>query len=643
MRVALAIIHHANQYLITDGYENRTGLREVLGSKNAAGLRRVLDAHARFGIPANLHISGTLLEAIAWHDPEFLSELTALYRQGVVELVGSCYGQNLMRFFSYRDNFRQLQEQFRLYKDYLSADVRDVSVFWPPERLWDTERMADVLTDPRLLNGGYQYVVIDDRVLLSVCDAGSPRHQYDHAPEWRRELFQPWRIADGHGLIALPISSTLRHSIPPTRPEHWRELERQIEWLAASTSEVGDQIAIYGDDMEKPAAVGGWEAGGPDAFEQFLRWVDENSSVRPVKLGEWAETARIAGTKQVETGTFRELANHFHAGEDCGKWYFAADWERYRGYFDWSKNRVEHLASLGAEGSLIGLARKHLLTSAWETAWHTPPSGPHGDPSHAGQPTPWIRAIASHSRHAAVIAEAAYWMRHKTEDAHAYVYDIDNDGEDEIVMKNECLFAVLTPRWGGRLVYLFVLDGPRGAMVIGNPSDDWNWMEELNKHMEVPANHPGALAGQGFENDCFEPQEISGNGAEAWVVLRNVQRDSMALGLCKEIRLRRGENRLTIAYQLTGALPFIDVVFGLSPDYENLLRSGKRILSPVDRPGARGWKAMAVAVWVEAQSGTWLPEARLFGHGMAMTLHAAGPRFTVRIGATAAQEGGGEK
>src|SRR5262249_9202434 len=158
-----------------------------------------------------------------------------------------------------------------------------------------------------------------------------------------------------------------------------------------------------------------------------------------------------------------------------------------------SQGQVRRLDEMGADPALIALAEKHLLASTWETAWHTPPSGAHGCAGSDGGPSVWTKALASPSRHAVGIAEAAFWRRHKDESAHAWVQDIDNDGEKELILASDELFAVFTPRWGGRLVYLFHLSGDPASLVIGNPSDDWNFMQELNKCMEVPRNHPGAL------------------------------------------------------------------------------------------------------------------------------------------------------
>src|SRR2546430_13554503 len=69
----LAIVHHANQYMVTDGYDNRVGISGIVGtSSSQTGLLRVLKLHERYRVPFSLHISGTLLES---RSEEHTSEL----------------------------------------------------------------------------------------------------------------------------------------------------------------------------------------------------------------------------------------------------------------------------------------------------------------------------------------------------------------------------------------------------------------------------------------------------------------------------------------------------------------------------------------------------------------------------------------
>ncbi|MEA3005575.1 MAG: starch synthase, partial [Acidobacteriaceae bacterium] len=186
--------------------------------------------------------------------------------------------------------------------------------------------------------------------------------------------------------------------------------------------------------------------------------------------------------------------------------------------------------------------------------------------------------------------------------------DVDDDGEQELVLKNDKLMAVLSPRWGGRLVALFSVHGNHGSMVIGNPSDDWNWCEELNRYMEVPANHPGALTDVGFEHDAYEAQVLIAQGPKVLALLHNRQSHSRACDLRKELCLVNGENALLVEYTLPPSLPSLMVEFGLSPDYLNLLRHGRPLLRESVNNGTRACSANGTSVWVKSDDAsqiTW--------------------------------------
>lgn len=637
--VALAIVHHANQYIISNGYTNRCGIQSVVGSKSAKrGFAYILELHRRYRIPANIHLSGTLLESLAWFQPQLLTALRDMYRENLLEVIGSTYSQNIMRFFNRDYNIRQINEELDLCELHLGIEPRHLKSFWPPERVWDTPAMAPAIRDPALRNGGFDYVFIDDRVLLAVGGKNSPRHSYDRNPKWDPSLFHAYRISEGQGLIALPIGTHLRHCIPPRTPEQQNGIEKQLRWISSLDPAFHDAdfLAIYGDDMEKPAAVG-WDPGGPLQFEQFLHWLSETAWVKPIKVSEWASTARIADAGNIEGGTYLELACQFNAGELYEKWFFDPRWAAYRDHFEWAEKRVRDLNSLGADPGLIELAQKHLLASTWETAWHTPTEGAHGDICSDGGPSGSSRATASHSRHAAMIATAAHWQMHKDGKAHCYLRDVDNDGEEELVLQNRALFAVISPKRGGRLIALLAVDGANGKMVIGNPCDDWNLKEELHDYMDTPPNHPGALADVGFEHDSYTVDIVVAEGGSVCARLRNDQTNSRAFGLVKELRLSTYQDHtLQVEYSLPETLRTLDVEFGLSPDYLNLLRKGRSILKAHQKKDARGCSTDSVAVWVtptDSLPSRWTkPYQRDFGHGRALRLSVEERHFGLVIG-----------
>jgi alpha-amylase/alpha-mannosidase (GH57 family) len=123
-------VHHANQYLITDGYDNREGITEIVEGYAAA-----LRLHEKYGIPASFHLSGTLIETLAWHYPWFLELVRELREKGLISLIGGTYSENVMPLFEPSFNSRQLDEFLWLYRRHLRRPPQELEVCWVPERV----------------------------------------------------------------------------------------------------------------------------------------------------------------------------------------------------------------------------------------------------------------------------------------------------------------------------------------------------------------------------------------------------------------------------------------------------------------------------------------------------------------------------
>ncbi len=77
MRVPFAFAYHVDQWLITEGYDNRCRLRDTLGSVNSKSVvGRAPEPQRTDDIPATLHYSDTLLKIIARHPLAFLQGLS---------------------------------------------------------------------------------------------------------------------------------------------------------------------------------------------------------------------------------------------------------------------------------------------------------------------------------------------------------------------------------------------------------------------------------------------------------------------------------------------------------------------------------------------------------------------------------------
>jgi starch synthase len=212
--------------------------------------------------------------------------------------------------------------------------------------------------------------------------------------------------------------------------------------------------------------------------------------------------------------------------------------------------------------------------------------------------------------------------------------DIDEDGEDEVILKGEHLYAVIAPEQGGRLIYLFTLTPEGGALVVGNPTDDWNFQEELNRYMDHPPNHPGALADVGFEHDRYLVSALS-DGTHAWVEMTNVEEGSRLFGTRKSVLLASGHPALVVCYRMPEGSGGLATESCLAPDYYRLLREGRRGLNPCNGESWRGFRNGDVAVWLGLagdEETDWTEPAQAeAGHGMNFRVQADTSHFHLLI------------
>lgn len=626
MPLPVALVHHANQYLITDGYTDREGLTALLD-----GYASLLRLHAHYRVPANLHLSGTLIEAAAWHHPWFLRLVRDLRATGLVSLVGGTYSENVLTAFDDRFNRRQLDELFWLYQRHLDCPPEELTVCWVPERVWRTDGLAHVLTSPELPNGGYRYVLLDDRLLYPTDGAyeGSDRELFDHAdPDGPppADALRPCRITGGQGLEMVPMSTRLRYWVPPEDPTHWRSLGKMTD---LTTAPGDDTVLVYADDLEKTTGVGPWHPSARHRYEEFLRWLITQPKLAPVSLPSWLEQRkRPAQERAVESGTFIELARTWRAGEDYHGWSQDPDWTPYHRFLERAQSAIEATEQEDADPGLVALAWKHLLASSYETAWR--------DTAAPGTPlAPWSKALASHTRACSVMVAAARWFGQTDPKPYVELVDVDGDGEDELVMANRHLFAVLAPRHGGRLIYLTTRSEHAATLVVGNPSDDWNWQESLNRYMDEPANHPGALADSGFTHDRYDAT-VAREDDDVLVELVDVEPDSALRGARKRILLEPDSPALVVGYDLPAEQPSLTVEVCLSTDYYSLLRNGRqgvrrfggRTFRGMRNGGTRAWVALA------GDEGTsWhAPRRPEVGHGLVVELCSRTRSFHLLLG-----------
>lgn len=615
-RADLILVQHAHQHIVTAGYDNREGVFDL-----HRALSGMLLEHLARRVPLALHISGTLTTALMWHVPAFAGLVRRASEEGLLELIGSAYAQNVMPLFSAEHNLRQLGETLRLYQRHYGVHPENVTCAWVPERVWNTEILAGVFASPDLPNGGYRTVLLDDRhAYRTHADAGDvSRAEFDaeSAPgaaclgeyAWRdRPLpggdgrhLRPYRIAGAERLVVLPLSSELRYALPVHGPAQAERLERVLASAAATGR---GTLLTFGDDAERSGGVGPW-APSPwheqslSPYAATMAVLTEDPRVRLRLPSEWLAHHDVTAVRPVDPGGFYELVTQQGAGEDYRGFWDAEEWRPYRAELQ----AVEELLCAPVPGTPSGglwdAAWQQLMVSSYETGWQEP------DDAGVYRPAPWAKATANHVREARLLAAAAARADRPERTVFVQVADLDGEGNEEIVLCNGAMFVVVSPRYGGRIVLACDLTIAGGRVVIGNFADDWNWQEQPHQFMGRPRNHPGGLADVGAENDRYAIVDLRVDDGGLLLVLGNVELGSRLHGLRKTFRLPVDANRLEVSYRLPEHCARVGVEFALCPDYLHLLREGREALTSLEGDGRarRGFAAGRTAVWVDVEGG----------------------------------------
>ena len=102
-------------------------------------------------------------------------------------------------------------------------------------------------------------------------------------------------------------------------------------------------------------------------------------------------------------------------------------------------------------------------------------------------------------------------------------------------------------------------------MLVGNPCDDWNWMEELNRFMDVPRNHPGAFADVGFEHDRYDAEVIEDSLQADPTFASEMWTRKPARGLIESVRVDRPCGVFFVRYISDPAMSGLSVDCGSVP------------------------------------------------------------------------------
>lgn len=234
-------------------------------------------------IPFALHTSGSLLEWLEQHRPEYIERLAALVERGQTEIIGGAFYEPILANIPRRDRIGQIQAYTRHLERLFNTQVRGM---WMPERVWEQAFAGD------LTAAGIRYTILDDHHFRSGGMRPDDLHGYYVTED------------EGRLLSILPGSERLRYLIPFQDPED------TIACLHDIAERCDDPLVVFGDDGEK---FGTWPDTWKHVYEdgwlrRFLDALRENSEWLHVTTpAEALDHVQPQGLFYVPDASYREM------------------------------------------------------------------------------------------------------------------------------------------------------------------------------------------------------------------------------------------------------------------------------------------------------------------------------------------------
>ena len=444
-------------------------------------------------LPIVLHISGSLLDWLAGHHPEYIERVREFVRLGQIELLGGPYYEPILAAIPRRDRIGQIQ----LYKQHLEKlfETR-VRGMWVPERVWEQAFAGDIV------EAGMEYTLLDDTHFRNAGLNEDDLNGYYLTEE------------SGRLLKVFAGGERLRYLIPYADPG------QLIEHCRGIANRFPNPVLIFGDDGEK---FGVWPGSKDHVYRdgwlrRFFTALRENQQwLHVTTMAEAVDHVSPVGRVYLPDASYREMTEwalptekqtHFRnliaTNEQRHDWHLmrqfvrAGFWrnflvkypeanEMYSRMVQVSR-RLEEVSSTVAPGpatQLVREARRELYRSQCNCPyWH----GAFG-----GLYLPHLRnAIYGSLISADSLLDRATGRRGRWVDIQAD--DFNLDARKEIRLAGDKLIAFLAPGRGGHLYELDVRQIRTNLLATLNRRPE-PYHAKIREH----AGHSGTNSGGGVD------------------------------------------------------------------------------------------------------------------------------------------------
>ncbi|MBW3541914.1 MAG: DUF1926 domain-containing protein [Planctomycetes bacterium] len=234
-------------------------------------------------LPISLHISGSLLEWLVEHRPQYVDRVREFVERGQIEIIGGAFFEPILACIPHRDRVGQIQAYSQYLERTFGGKVRGM---WVPERVWE-QAFASAIVD-----AGIEYTVLDDYHFRCAGLADDELHGYYLTED------------EGRVLKVFPGSERLRYTIPFQQPE------KTIEYMRELGNRFPGAVAVFGDDGEK---FGTWPETKKHVYEdgwlrRFLDALRNNADwLKVTTLAEAVDNISPAGRIYLPDASYREM------------------------------------------------------------------------------------------------------------------------------------------------------------------------------------------------------------------------------------------------------------------------------------------------------------------------------------------------
>ena len=631
----LAIVAHGNQAV-----EMARDMHDLVDNGQGAGYQRPVKIHNIYtNCPMNLHITPTLAMAMEWAEvgnektwysgAAFNEAIRAGVAKGAFSLLGSTFSDHMIKY--YPDAFNAANA--KMAEDTLNAIYGNGEKVVSTNIFWLSERVADWDILQKLARMGYQATVVD---------------QTPHLLDWfGRET--------ALGSDAYKIQRYWAYGTDSTQGEEIKAfvLSSAADQFRFANTDSGFPVDLRhlflrrARSSDKDVAISSlfyrWEdftgTENSDNYDRNIRWIANHPWIQVVTLDKALEDEKLSNNlvwKDVcaTNGMGMQDWVHHACNEDYDNWYYGSS--RHESLADKKfqirdgndktplpygdatngivKAAWDAVAGI-ANADVKRLAEATIFASAFETAFHIedynnlarwsfgeymePAKGWHWNDAAQDWEPMGLMAMAwkaqSRTRLAAVFSEVDAWAA-ANDGLKAYKKDVDLDGEDEWILRNNKVMALFEAE-GGLMTGAWFKDGSNVWQMVGN------FTAQPGSGYETQSAEIGMHRGAGMK-------DITVGGTSTVADVFNVSADTGKLtfaltgrGLTKTVSLSNAStNAFSISYSASGKQMYVRN--GLSPDLATLMTTGQRNLketadgSSVELSTVRGGRSVTATLAV---------------------------------------------